>query len=181
VVPSASSAGVGNVHDEYLQRDGYALDPALPLSAGQHQTSVGHALFGAFTDCAPDRWGRRLINRTEKARARRDGGGARHFAEIDYLLGVRDDMRQGALRFRYPNGDAFLAREEVGIPPLVELARLLNASAKLERDEATDEELRLLLRGGSSLGGARPRPTSSTRAAVPRSQSSQASPATSGM
>ena len=143
--------------DEYLQRDGYALDPALPLSAGQHQTSIGHALFGAFTDCAPDRWGRRLINRAEKARARRDSGGARHFAEIDYLLGVRDDMRQGALRFRYPNGDAFLAREEVGIPPLVELARLLNASAKLERDEATDEELRLLLRAGSSLGGARPK------------------------
>ncbi len=107
--------------DEYLQRDGYALDPALPLSAGQHQTAVGHALFGAFSDCAPDRWGRRLINRAEKARARGDGGGARHFAEIDYLLGVRDDMRQGALRFRYPNGDAFLASEEVGIPPLVEL------------------------------------------------------------
>jgi serine/threonine-protein kinase HipA len=143
--------------DEYLQRDGYALDPALPLSAGQHQTPVGQALFGAFTDCAPDRWGRRLINRAEMARARRDGGGARRFAEIDYLLGVRDDMRQGALRFRYPNGDAFLTREDVGIPPLAELPRLLNASAKLETDEASDEELRMLLRGGSSLGGARPK------------------------
>jgi serine/threonine-protein kinase HipA len=143
--------------DEYLRRDGYALDPALPLSAGQHQTRVGQALFGAFTDCSPDRWGRRLINRAEKARARRDGGGARHFADIDYLLGVRDDMRQGALRFQHPNGDAFLASEEVGIPPLVELPRLLNASAKLERDEASDEELRMLLRGGSSLGGARPK------------------------
>jgi serine/threonine-protein kinase HipA len=143
--------------DEYLQRDGYALDPALPLSAGQHQTRVGQALFGAFTDCSPDRWGRRLISRAEKARARRDGGGARRFAEIDYLLGVRDDMRQGALRFRHPNGDAFLASEEVGIPPLVELPRLLNASARLERNEASDEELRMLLRGGSSLGGARPK------------------------
>jgi hypothetical protein len=28
--------------DDYLRRDGYALDPALPLSAGQHQTRVGH-------------------------------------------------------------------------------------------------------------------------------------------
>ena len=64
--------------DEYLQRNGYALDPALPLSAGQHQTRVGQALFGAFTDCSPDRWGRRLINRAEKARAGRDGAGARH-------------------------------------------------------------------------------------------------------
>jgi serine/threonine-protein kinase HipA len=143
--------------DRYLQQGGYALDPALPLSAGQHQTRVGQALFGAFTDCSPDRWGRRLINRAEKARARRDGGGVRHFAEIDYLLGVRDDMRQGALRFRHPNGDAFLASEEVGIPPLVELPRLLSASARLEREEASDEDLRMLLRGGSSLGGARPK------------------------
>jgi serine/threonine-protein kinase HipA len=143
--------------DEYLQRDGYALDPALPLSAGYHQTRVGQALFGAFTDCSPDRWGRGLINRAEKARARRDGGAARHFAEIDYLLGVRDDMRQGAMRFRHPNRDAFVASEEVGIPPLIELSRLLNASARLERDEATDEDLRMLLRGGSSLGGARPK------------------------
>ena len=107
--------------DDYLQRDGYALDPALPLSAGQHQTPVGRALFGAFTDCSPDRWGRRLINRAEKARARRDDAAARQFAEIDYLLGVRDDMRQGALRFRHPNGVGFLASEDAGIPPLVEL------------------------------------------------------------
>jgi serine/threonine-protein kinase HipA len=143
--------------DEYLQRNGYALDPALPLSAGQHQTPVKRGLFGAFTDCSPDRWGRRLINRAEQARARRDGAGARQFAEIDYLLGVRDDMRQGALRFRHPNEVGFLASEEAGIPPLVELPRLLNASAKLERNEASDEELRMLLRGGSSLGGARPK------------------------
>jgi serine/threonine-protein kinase HipA len=66
-------------------------------------------------------------------------------------------MRQGAVRFRHPNGDAFLASEEVGIPPLVELPRLLNASARLERDEASDAELQMLLRAGSSLGGARPK------------------------
>jgi len=33
----------------------------------------------------------------------------------------------------------------------------LNAAEKLERDEPTSEDLRLLLHGGSSLGGARPK------------------------
>jgi serine/threonine-protein kinase HipA len=142
--------------DSYLARpDAYALDPALPLASGQFQTRVGQALFGAFTDCAPDRWGRRLINRAER-RLRGDGP-TRRLAEVDYLLGVRDDMRQGALRFREPAREAFLAPEDSRIPPLIGLGRLLNASARLERDTASDEELRLLLRGGSSLGGARPK------------------------
>jgi serine/threonine-protein kinase HipA len=141
--------------EEYLARDdAYALDPALPLASGQHQTPIGHRLFGAFSDCAPDRWGRRLINRAGRAEGEAVG---RRLAEIDYLLGVRDDMRQGALRFRAVGSEVFLADEHSGIPPLIELPRLLNASAKLERDEASDEDLRLLLRGGSSLGGARPK------------------------
>lgn len=42
-----------------LARPGsYALDPGLPLAAGSHQTPVGRALFGAFSDGSPDRWGR---------------------------------------------------------------------------------------------------------------------------
>jgi hypothetical protein len=43
------------------------------------------------------------------------------------------------------------------VPALLELPRLLNAAVRLERDEASEEELRALLRGGSSLGGARPK------------------------
>jgi serine/threonine-protein kinase HipA len=31
----------------------YALDPVLPLVTGTLQSAVGHALFGAFSDCAP--------------------------------------------------------------------------------------------------------------------------------
>src|SRR5262245_46845363 len=62
----------------------------------------GVALFGAFSDCAPDRWGRRLIDRAEERRAEREGGAERSRGEIDYLLGVRDDLRQGAPRFRFP-------------------------------------------------------------------------------
>lgn len=142
--------------EEYLaRRDAYALDPGLPLTTGQQQTRVGQALFGAFTDCAPDRWGRRLINRARRAGDHR--GARRQPTELDYLLGVRDDMRQGALRFRSASNDVFLAPEDTRIPPLVELPRLLDASANLERDRDSDQDLRLLLRGGSSLGGARPK------------------------
>lgn len=135
----------------------YELDPALPLAAGQQQTPAGRAIFGAFSDCAPDRWGRRLINRAEERRARRERVTGRSFGEIDYLLGVRDDLRQGALRFRNPTTGGYVAEATSGIPHLVELPVLLGAAEHLERDEATDSELRTLLRGGSSLGGARPK------------------------
>jgi serine/threonine-protein kinase HipA len=143
---------------EYLARaDAYEIDPALPLSVGQQQTPSGRAIFGAFSDCAPDRWGRRLIQRDEEQRARRHAVAERSFGEIDYLLGVRDDLRQGALRFRSPRTGVFLAEEQHGIPHLLGLPRLLDASDRLERDEAGEAELKLLLRGGSSLGGARPK------------------------
>lgn len=143
---------------DYLARPGaYALDPALSLVAGQQQTPIGRAMFGAFTDCAPDRWGRRLIARAEHRRAQKEGRAERSFGEIDYLLGVRDDLRQGALRFYDAPTDTYLAHEEAGVPPLVELPALLSASDRLERDEASEDELLTLLRGGSSLGGARPK------------------------
>ena len=143
---------------EYLERsDAYALDPALPLVAGQQQTPNEQPIFGAFSDSAPDRWGRRLIARSEKRRAQRDDTPERSFGEIDYLLGVRDDLRQGALRFRVSGGNAFVADEVDGVPTLIELPRLLHAAEHLERDEASEEDLDTLLRGGSSLGGARPK------------------------
>jgi serine/threonine-protein kinase HipA len=143
---------------EYLARsDSYALDPLLARHTGQQQTPEGRDLFGAFSDAAPDGWGRRLIRRSEVRLARERGVAERDIAEIDYLLGVRDDLRQGALRFREPGADAYLAENRTGVPHLVDLRRLLNAAELLERDEASNEDLRILVDGGSSLGGARPK------------------------
>lgn len=142
----------------YLSRDGaYALDPGLPLVSGQQQTAAGRAMFGAFSDTAPDRWGRRLIARAEQRRVRREGGASRSLGEIDYLLGVRDDLRQGSARFRSPGSDDYLAATDTGVPQLLELGHLLDAAERLERDEASEAELAALLRAGSSLGGARPK------------------------
>jgi serine/threonine-protein kinase HipA len=143
---------------EFLARqDVYALDPSLPLQAGNQHTAVGQALFGAFTDCAPDGWGRRLVLRAEQHQAREDERAPRGLAEIDYLLGARDDLRQGSLRLQAAREATYLAAGARGVPHLLNLPRLLHAAAELERDEPTAEDLRLLLDGASSLGGARPK------------------------
>jgi serine/threonine-protein kinase HipA len=142
----------------YLARpDAYALDPSLPLVQGGLQTPVGLSMFRAFADATPDRWGRNLIVREERHRATAEGGTPRSLGEIDFLLGVRDDLRQGALRFRDQETGIFLADEDSGVPHVTGLGTLLHAAEHLESDEETEEELRELLRGGSSLGGARPK------------------------
>jgi serine/threonine-protein kinase HipA len=144
--------------DDYLaHRAAYELDPALPLVSGPQQTPAGRSMFGAFTDCAPDGWGRRLIQRAERIRARDDDVSARSLGEIDYLLGVRDDLRQGAVRFRDPASGVYLAQEDRGAPALVDLPVLLDAAEHLDRDDIDADALQALLRGGSSLGGARPK------------------------
>jgi len=143
---------------DYLAREAaYELDPALPLVEGPQQTPEGRPIFAALSDCSPDRWGRKLIKRGERRRAEREGRTQRSLGEIELLLGVRDDLRQGALRFRDPAGGEFLAAEEDGVPAMLELPRLLGAAERADLDEDDDDDLAMLLRGGSSLGGARPK------------------------
>jgi serine/threonine-protein kinase HipA len=134
----------------------FALEPALVLSHGPQHTAAGRRLFGAIGDSAPDRWGRLLIQREERRKAREDKRAPRTLGQVDYLLGVADIARQGALRFAEKEGGPFLA---IGaqIPPLVRLAALLNAALLVTADRASDEDLKLLLAPGSSLGGARPK------------------------
>jgi serine/threonine-protein kinase HipA len=125
--------------------DAYALDPALPLLTGSLQTSVGLALFGAFADSSPDRWGRTLIQRAERARAKAVATAPRSMGEVDLLLGVRDDLRQGALRFRLSEQEPFLATEDSGVPLLTDLPALLDIAARAEQDTANYEDLARLL------------------------------------
>jgi len=135
----------------------FALEPALTLGTGPHHTAAGRLIFGAIGDSAPDRWGRVLIQRDERRKAREEKRTPRTLLEVDYLLGVGDIARQGALRFAEQEGGPFLATG-VQIPPLIQLPALLNAAMRLSQDDGgTDEDLRLLLAPGSSLGGARPK------------------------
>lgn len=134
----------------------FALEPALTLGSGPHHTEAGRLIFGAIGNSAPDRWGRVLIQREERRKAREEKRTPRTLLEVDYLLGVGDIARQGALRFAEQEGGAFLAKG-MQIPPLLQLPALLTAAMRLSEDGGNDDDLRLLLAPGSSLGGARPK------------------------
>jgi len=134
----------------------FPLEPALSLDPGSHHTRQGRSLFGALGDSAPDRWGRMLMKRMERRMAEREGRAPRALQEIDFLLMVDDAVRPGALRFKEA-GSQFLASGSPKIPPLVYLSKLLAASDRVVADKESDDDLRLLLAPGSSLGGARPK------------------------
>jgi serine/threonine-protein kinase HipA len=136
----------------------FALEPALRLDPGPHHTGHDQRLFGALGDSAPDRWGRALMRRGERRTAALERRSVQTLGEIDFLLRVDDEARQGALRFAWQQDGPFLAAAGPGrIPPLVELPNLLAASQHAASETETDEELRLLLAPGSSVGGARPK------------------------
>jgi serine/threonine-protein kinase HipA len=138
--------------------DRFALEPGLKLGAGTFHTPNKLSLFGALGDSAPDRWGRVLMRRREERRAKTAGETPRTLTELDYLLGINDEARQGALRFRETPDGPFLAPSMGNaIPPLLALPKLLSASERFLESKENDEDLRLLLAPGSSLGGARPK------------------------
>jgi serine/threonine-protein kinase HipA len=144
--------------DSYLTRQGsYALDPALPRSAGVFHTPAGTAMFAAFADSAPDRWGENLMRREERERAKSIPATPRTLGKADFLLGVRDDVRQGQIRFRRPENGTYYSAHQHAVPRLIELARLLRAIDRLDADGAMDRDLADLIDAGSSLGGARPK------------------------
>jgi serine/threonine-protein kinase HipA len=137
----------------------FSLQPAtMPVGPGPFHTTAGQSLFGPIGDSAPDRWGRTLLARAERMRALEEGRQRRTLREIDFLLGVSDFGRVGALRFTVDEDGPFLAAGgRHGVPPLVELPRLLSATDHVLDDSETAADLRLLLAPGSSLGGARPK------------------------
>ena len=135
----------------------FPLEPALGLDPGAHHTGQACPLFGTLGDSAPDRWGRMLMKRMERSVAKHEDRAPRALMEIDYLLRVDDAVRPGALRFAEAGTKGFLAGGGPKIPPLVYLSKLLAASDRILADKESDEDLRLLLAPGSSLGGARPK------------------------
>lgn len=154
--------GKETVHFEYddgwlLEAERFALEPGLPLTRGGFQPPAGQAMHGSLGDSAPDTWGRRLMQRAERRQAEREGRAVRTLMESDYLLGVADETRLGALRFRRAGAEEFMAQRHDGVPTLVKLGALLASTERILRDQETDEDLRLIFAPGSSLGGARPK------------------------
>ena len=150
--------------DEWLLNNGagITLDPELFLYRGRQYTPLGKHLFGLFSDSCPDRWGRLLLQRREAINARKENRRPNKLMESDYLLGVYDEARMGALRFSVDGGEHFEASNKaLATPPWVTLRTLEAAAFSFENDEDGFEEkwLNQLLAPGSSLGGARPKAT----------------------
>lgn len=135
----------------------FALEPSLGLIRGTFNPAGGQAVFGSIGDSAPDTWGRRLMQRAERRQAEREGRAVRTLPESAYLLGVADETRLGALRFRWAGENGFRAPIVAGVPALVDLGHLLAITERILRDEETDDDLRMIFAPGSSLGGARPK------------------------
>ncbi len=137
------------------------LDPSMALYAGSQYPAKNRENFGVFLDSSPDRWGRVLMRRREAQLARTGRRAERHLLESDYLLGVHDGHRMGALRFRI--GERFLDDDDdLASPPWTSLRELEHASLELEREGVEDDPeyghwLRMLIAPGGSLGGARPK------------------------
>jgi len=144
--------------------EAFTFDPDLALVRGPQYPAPDRPNFGIFLDSSPDRWGRVLMQRRENIRARREGRRARSLTEWDFLLGVHDETRMGALRFQDPGTGRFLdSDDEFAAPPIASLGELQAASLQFEShaDEDTRHDyekwIRILFAPGSSLGGARPK------------------------
>ena len=133
------------VYGKEWVKEGFAIDPALNLVPGIPYHSS--KLWGIFQDISPDRWGRLVQDRSHEG----------HLTATDYMLGVSDYMRMGALRLSEQSApDNYLA-QHTNVPTLASLRELEEASRRLEKGLETDADIQLLLEPGSSLGGAHPK------------------------
>ena len=137
---------------------GLMLDPELVQMTGRQYPAKNRPCFGFLSDSAPDRWGRKLMERREAFDAEKEKRARRKLLESDFILGVHDEGRTGALQFRTDDGVFLSSREEMAAPPMTELRKLENASLEMEKNQNNAEKwIRTLLAPGSSLGGARPK------------------------
>ncbi len=149
---------------EWLANKSFAfIDADLKQFPGNQYAPNGKDNFGIFTDSCPDRWGRILMQRRERLRAKDDNRPVRRLDTSDYLLGVFDGNRMGALRFKTDAHGPFLDNDsELATPPVASLRMLEQTSLNYEADNAEESPdyrnwIHMLYSPGSSLGGARPK------------------------
>jgi serine/threonine-protein kinase HipA len=143
--------------DEYLDLpDAFAISPDLPLRPGRLLTDDRHEIFGAFSDASPDEWGQKIIDVNHEIRRAREPSLAKRLGAFDYLVGVSDHARAGALRLRDPSTRAWLADDE-GVANHYDLDRVVTAARRYEANEATPDDLAYLGDIATSPGGARPK------------------------
>ena len=146
--------------DWLLHAHAFPLDPELDLLPGDFYP--GGSNFGAFMDSCPDRWGQLLMKRREALAAREEERRPRTLSPWDFLLGVQDCTRMGALRYSLPEQNTFLANEALSAPPVTRIAELQEIAYELTKKKLAAPDkikawLQVLVAPGASLGGARPK------------------------
>jgi serine/threonine-protein kinase HipA len=164
-IGSLSKGDRGSVSFEYepawIERaHAFPLDPELDMFSGEFYPKNSN--FGVFMDSCPDRWGQVLMKRREVIEAKEEGRRPRTLGAWEYLLGVQDCTRMGALRFTPPGEKRFLADEALTAPPVAKIAELQAIAYEITKDQDADFDklkdwLKVLVAPGSSLGGARPK------------------------
>jgi len=151
-------------YNEVWLKSGFSqmIDPDLQMYSGAYYPRDDKENFGVFLDSCPDRWGRVLMQRREAALARIEKRPVEKLLESDFLLGVFDGHRMGALRFKTEVEGVFLNdNKEMATPPWTFLGELEDASLKFEEGNIDDPDyvkwINMLIAPGSSLGGARPK------------------------
>jgi serine/threonine-protein kinase HipA len=151
-------------NNEWLKHKQFrSLDPDLTQFSGLQYLPADKSNFGIFLDSSPDRWGRMLMRRREVINARNENRAPEKLTEADYLLGVYDGNRMGAIRFkRLPEGQFMDNKKTMATPPWTSIRDLEYASLQLEKEDLKndaeyDKWLNMLIVPGSSLGGARPK------------------------
>lgn len=138
----------------------FLLDPDIQLYGGPQYPNQKEN-FGIFLDSMPDTWGRTLMKRRAAQRAKENKEKTPTLYDIDFLLGVYDESRMGALRFKTnPNGEFLDNNKTASTPPWSSIRELQNAAYIFENDSENEEInrwLSVLMAPGSSLGGARPK------------------------
>ena len=138
----------------------FLLDPDIQMYSGPQYPNLKEN-FGIFLDSMPDTWGRTLMKRRAAQEALERGEKATTLYDIDFLLGVYDGSRMGALRFKTdPDGEFLDNNKTASTPPWSSIRELQNAATNFENDDNNDavrKWLSVLMAPGSSLGGARPK------------------------
>jgi len=140
----------------------FAIDPDLSLDDAPFFPRPELGNFGIFLDSSPDRWGQTLMKRREALQAKDASRPPRVLHAWDFLVGVQDFARQGALRFRPEAGGDFLGNEALAAPPVTTLRELEAVALELsgrhiDNLDALRRWLAVLVAPGASLGGARPK------------------------
>lgn len=130
-------------YDQYWLNSSFSqsLDPDLQLYSGLQYLNEEKSNFGIFLDSSPDRWGRVLMKRREAVFARREERKEKTLLETDFLLGVYDGHRMGAVRFKESDDGPFMNdNKDMAAPPWTSIRELEHAARIVEEEDVDNEE-----------------------------------------